>query len=328
MKRMHFIIVLSICFISISTIQSSNNGIVKKDEVVKQEENILSPESLLQTIHRELKDSKYRQDVLPHNFSYMLQLLEYGKKTKQSREYTQNVFSLFSKLLKGADYVNSYTFCALLEQVPSLLRHHFTFIKTDSPTQQLMLQDMDVLERFKQTVSTTLFSSFSKDFSIFKNNPEQFLDDITKQIVSAAHEEVSMELLRQTIIRFIEVGLSKLIWNPHQCEQSWENLKTTSHYLAAMLEFNILTDINDLDELFWTLTHRYRYFLELNSVDMPLSFYDKIKSDLATQHLILFDLEEQESFLQTKADCLKQTILTQEARKRAYDLEVREPQVF
>ena len=35
--------------------------------------------------------------------------------------------------------------------------------------------------------------------------------------------------------------------------------------------------------------------------------------------LLLFDLEEQEAFLQSKANCLLHTVLTQEAKKRAYD---------
>jgi hypothetical protein len=321
MKRMHVIIMLGICFIS--TIHT------KQKKAVEEESNpVADASSLLGTIQRELKDPKYREDILPHNFSYMIQLLEYGKKTNQSREYTQNVFSLFSKLLKGSDYVNSYAFSSFLEQMPGLLKHQFSFAHMDSPAAQLALQDMDLLDRFRQSVSTTLYTNFSKKFDLFKKEPETFLDDITKHIVTAAEQEITMELLRQTIIRFAEVGLSKMIWSSHNYESSWENIKTTAHNLAALLEYNIVGDVNDLDEMFWTLTHRYRYFLELNSVDMPISFYEKVKHDIASQQLVLFELEEQESFLQTKADCLLQTVMTQEARKRAYDIPMKEPQLL
>ncbi len=317
---MHSILFFSICFIS--TIQTNDQKQVTEEPLSLDRGNLLS------TIQRDLKDPKYREDILPHNFSYLIQLLEYGKKTNQPRDYAQNVFSLFSKLLKGSEYVNSYAFNALLEQMPGLLKHHFTFIHADSPAAQLALQDMDLLERFSKNVNATLYANFSQKFDLFKKEPDKFLNEITQQIGAAAQQEVSMELLRQTIIRFSEVGLSKMIWSSHNYESSWDNIKKTAHNLAALLEYNIVSDVNDLDEMFWSLTHRYRYFLELNSVDMPISFYEKLKQDIASQQLVLFELEEQESFLQTKADCLLQTVLTQEAKKRAYEAPAKEIQLL
>jgi hypothetical protein len=121
------------------------------------------------------------------------------------------------------------------------------------------------------------------------------------------------------VLRFLEVGLSKLIWNPHEQEKTWESVKSISHHLATLMKYNIVDDLNDVDELFWTLIHRYRYFLELHNTTMPLSCYAKIKRDIRTQKLMLFELEEQEPFLQSKASCLMHTILAQEAKKRAHE---------
>ena len=39
---------------------------------------------------------------------------------------------------------------------------------------------------------------------------------------------------------------------------------------------------------------------------------------------MLFELEEQESFLQTKTSCLMNTVLAQEAKKRAYEYQISE----
>lgn len=284
----------------------------------------LSAFHLLHSIHRDLQDPKYRQDILPNNFSYMVQLLDYGIKTNQDREYAQNVLRLFSNLLKGSEYVNSYVFGALLEQIPGLLKPYFMGFKFESGSQLILANDLDMLERLQRMVTSIVYTKFAQDFTNCKTNPEQFLNDLTQRIVTATSQEVSIEQLRQVIIRFLEVGLSKLIWSPKDEEKTWESVKTISHNIASLMEYNIIDDLSDVDALYWTLVHRYRYFLELHSTDMPVACYQKIKNDMVNQKLFLFELEEQESFLPTKLTCLLNTLLTQAGKKQAYDLPLSE----
>lgn len=278
-----------------------------------------NPANLLGSIQKELRDSKYRQEILPNNFSYLLQLLEHGVKTNQPHDYAQNVFRLFGKLLKGSEYVNSYVFSTLMQQLPSLLKHHFAVPKIDSALTHLALHDMDVLERLQHSVTSVVYKKFTNEFTQCKENPELFLDDLTQKILSVTNHEISAKDLRQTVLGFVEVGLSKLIWNPNDHEKSWESVKTLAHNLATLMEHNVIDNVDDLDDLFWTLTHRFCYYLDLNGADMPLSFHAKVKNDIATQQLVLFDLEEQESFLQPKSECVLNTLLTQEAKRRAED---------
>ncbi len=266
-----------------------------------------------------MQDPKYRQDILPNNFSYFVQLLDYGVKTNQNRDYAQNVISLFSKLLKGSEYTNSYVFSGLIEQLPGLLKPYFMGFKFESGSQLILANDLDMLERLQRMVTSIVYTKFAQDFATCKTNPEQFLNDLTQRIVTATSQEVSIEQLRQVVIRFLEVGLSKLVWSPRDEEKTWELVKMISHNIASLMEYNIIDDLYDVDELFWTLVHRYRYFLELHSTDMPLACYQKIKNDMLNQKLFLFELEEQESFLQSKYTCLLNTVLTQAAKKQAYD---------
>lgn len=282
-----------------------------------------SAAKLLQSIQQDLRNPKYRQNILPNNFSYLMQLLEYGEQTKQTREFAQESFSLFSKVLKGSEYVNSYAFSSFVGRLPAMLKHYFAGYQLESANHLIVENDLDMLERLQQTVTSIVYSKFTKDFATCKTDPEQFLNDLTHKIVAATTQEVTTEQLRQIIIRFLEVGLSKLIWNPHEQEKTWESVKSISHHLATLMKSNIVDDLNDVDELFWTLVHRYRYFLELHNTTMPLSFYAKIKRDIRTQKLMLFELEEQEPFLQSKASCLMHTVLTQEAKKRAHEFQRR-----
>src|SRR3989304_8929791 len=106
MKRMHISLFVSICFINLLQARSaSGDARLSKVEPVEQRADI-TPANLLSSIQEELKDPRYRQDILPNNFSYLIQLLRYGNQAGQPRDYYQNVLSLFSKLLKGSEYVN------------------------------------------------------------------------------------------------------------------------------------------------------------------------------------------------------------------------------
>lgn len=316
MKSMRYAIVAGMWFIAASGNEAQNPQPITRRAEKKSDTN---PATLLSSIQKELRDPKYRQETLPNNFSYLLQLLEHGVKTNQPHDYAQNVFRLFGKLLKGAEYVNSYVFSTLMQQLPALLKHHFAVAKLDSTLTHLPLHDMDVLDRLEHSVTSIVYTKFTNEFTQCKENPELFLDDLTKKIVSTTAHEISAKELRQTTLSFLEVGVSKLIWNPNDHEKSWESIKTLAHNLAALMEHNIIDNVDDLDDLFWTLTHRFCYYLELNGADMPLTFHAKVKNDIATQQLVLFDLEEQEPFLQPKAECVMNTLLTQEAKRRAED---------
>lgn len=284
-----------------------------------QKANQIQASQLLQSIQRDLKDPRYRQDILPNNFSYLIQLFTYGTQTKQTREFALDTFGLFSKVLKGSEYLNSYVFNSFLEQMPNLLKHYFVGYQLESASQLILANDLDMLERLQQTITSIVYTKFTNDFTSCKTDPELFLNDLSQKIVTATTQEINMEQLRQTVIRFLEVCLNKLIWNPKDQEKTWESVKSISHNLATLMEYNIIDDLNDMDELFWSLLHRYRYFLELNNTGMPLSFYAKIRNDIRTKKLMLFEMEEQEPFLQSKASCLMHTVLTQEAKKRAYE---------
>ncbi len=333
MKSMRFGTALSMMFIGLCTIYLPLNARAAQPTIAmpstgvqpqKPVASIVQPQTqkggthtsahLLTSIQRELHNLHYQRDILPHNFSYLRQLLRFGEQTQQTNEYAQNSFRLFSKVLKGSDYVDSYAFCDLVKDMPDLVKCYFNGYKTESASRLILSSDLDMLDRLERTVSHIVFNKFTQEFEICKKDPRGFLDDLSNRIVAAATHEVNVEQLRQMIIRFLEVGLSKLIWSPRDEEKTWECVKTISHNLAQLMEYNIIEDLDDLDELFWTLTYRYRYFLNLNGSDMSLAFYQKLKADITSKKVMLFELEAQEPILQSKASCLLSAALTQEAK--------------
>lgn len=69
---------------------------------------------------------KYAQDVLPNDFSHIIQFLEYGKNSNQTEEYTISVLRLFHQKFFSLEYVNAVQLSKLIEALPNLLTKHRT----------------------------------------------------------------------------------------------------------------------------------------------------------------------------------------------------------
>ncbi|MGB8367116.1 MAG: hypothetical protein WCD44_02045, partial [Candidatus Babeliales bacterium] len=226
---------------------------------------------------------------------------------------------LFSNILKGSEFVNAFQFSdTLLEQLPAALKNYFIVKKVEKYLSNKALYDADMLDRFKEIVNTMLYTKFSSEFEIFKKSPGDFLDILSDEVVQFAEEEMNVEQLRQSIIRFLEISLNKLVWSSEEEEKTWQSVKNISRQLATLMDTNVLVDINDLDDLFWTLIYRYCYFLELSGGNLSVEFYEKVKNDIAGQELLFLELEEEDNFFESKTSYLTRSLLQAEAKSRAY----------
>jgi hypothetical protein len=87
-----------------------------------------------------------------------------------------------------------------------------------------------------------------------------------------------------------------------------------------LFENNVFDDLNDLDDLFWSLIHRFGHFFEHAYKHCSFSLFEAIKQDLAHGSLLLLDLAEQDTCIEKRSECLLHIVLHAEARKRAHDL--------
>ena len=109
------------------------------------------------------------------------------------------------------------------------------------------------------------------------------------------------------------------MWSPQDEMKTWQSAKKIARQLAELMECNILDDVNDLDDLYWSIVHRYCFLLDINATEMPLSFYEDIQNDLADQQPLLLALEEQEDFIERKAERLLRSLVRGKARRAAFD---------
>ena|SRR3990167_2629060 len=256
---------------------------------------------------------EYVQDVLPNNLSHFIEFLKHGKKTKQSRAFARSVFKLFGNKLKAAQYINAFEFSNMLEQLPALLEDYFN------------ITQINKLKACKEQINSILYSNLLSKFDFLKRSPQAFMENLSEEILESLatdstflHDAVTAEQLRQSVVRFLEIGINKLVWSPEDHEEIWTSVKAIFQHLEKLQQYNIIKDMNDIDDLAWSLIHRFCFFLDISGSDLPINFYEGIKNDLVSQQLALLELE-QEPWIETKSDRLKRTLFHNEARCRAFE---------
>ena len=252
----------------------------------------------------------YGRVILPHTYKDFIDFLSHGYTNKQPVTFDLHIVRLFGLKSKETQYINAYNFSQMLNELPDLLAHRFTYPKKGLSS---------VLHT---VVKNILFDNFLKNFNLFKQDPHAFLDDLATQIVTAieqkdADQENRVDQLRQQLVRFLELSLTKLIWSPEDNEDTWKSVKLISVQLAELNRVGILNNTDDLNDLYWSLIHRFCYFLELMGDQLPQEFFSIVKKDLVEQSLLLFPLEEFEENITTKADFLARAVVDAQSRALA-----------
>lgn len=318
---MHFILVLLICVTTfIQTAQGKKDTITYRSEDIEREQGLslyapvdTTPEGIKNFLQQVFNRNEYTE-LLPTNLSHIVQMLQHGKKNSQSRAYAKSVLKLFNNKLKGVHYINAYAYSFMLAEFPDLLSNYFLIKRATN------------LHAYKETLNSILYQTFLAKYDFFKKNPQEFFDALSQEIIETLQhdlpslsDDISAEELRHTVVRFLEVGINKLIWHPEEHDKIWTNVKTISKQLEVLMEHNIIDDANDLDDLFWNLIHRFCYFIDIAHESLPIKFFETIKNDIAHEQLLLIELEEQESLITSKRDHLLHIIRSNIAHKQAVD---------
>jgi hypothetical protein len=266
-----------------------------------------SPEQIRYYITTQYNSTFYRRNILPTDLSDMNALIMHGKNTNKNRAFHQAVFRLFHNGLKSSMYVNANALTKLLDTLPDMIHHHFIIYK------------QSLFTTLKQRIYESLVSAFSTQFSLFKQEPVNFLDRLSEEIIDIITKEennqtdISISDLRKTVLLFLEGVIGKLIWSPVDAHETWESVKRISHQIERLAEYNIIDDPDDLNDLFITLIERYCLFLDINSDYLPSNLYAQIKQDISSRSLFMFELEEQEESIVSKAELMLRATLQAEA---------------
>lgn len=248
-------------------------------------------------------------EYLPNNFTHVVQFIKYGLDTDQSFSFYLSVLKLFHQKLKGAPYINAYAFSQMLDEL-------------SSPLEALLHEEpVNLFALFKNKLRQIFFSSFANKFSSFQDDPAAFLDELSDEIIQAfkendafTEENTTRTQLRNMVVRFLENTTARLVWSPKDQDEIWTNIKTIAHQFERLHTVGVISDASDLDDLYWSLIHRFCLFLELTGSHLPQALYEKIKNEIMGGSLPFIMHSEQEELITPKAAHLLDAIYGAEVK--------------
>ncbi len=263
-------------------------------------------------LKRILSDKRYAYEYFPYNInSHLMQFLDHGKAVKHNATYTESSLRLFYNCMKRAPFVCNKAFSELLDKAPQLLNN----ISKNNNTYSFF----DTIE---QKMMGVFVPTFLHQFPLFKANPEEFFKSLSHELrmmiesTFNAQDHIAHEQMKQMFVRFVELGLLKLMWDPYNYDELWSSVKHISLQLEQVAQMGLIT-IDELDDCYKSLLESFYRFVDLNGAEFPMALIETIKEDLASQKLLLFELEEQEASLESKRERMIGVLIDLEAQIEA-----------
>jgi len=230
---------------------------------------------------------------LPYNLSHMIQFLEYGLASGQTEVFASSVIKMFTQKMKATAYVEAESFAEFLPKFTKVMKPY------------IEKKEANFLTEMQVVLKTKLSEIFAKYFTFFQKNPDSFMTSLAEQIArqtnqSVTQQHIDVEHLKKDVLRFFEICANKLVWSCKDDIQTWYNCNRLAHECQICLDNKVLCNPDSVDDLCWSLIHRFCYFVELSGEHLSKDFYAQVIHDLQTKPLMLVAMEEQESLMTTK----------------------------
>jgi len=280
--------------------------------------------------------SKYIKDVY-NKRSYAQSLSQDGQPILDYLELCNNFsmdqttvyvgMRLFNNKIKSCELIDDTVILQLLKPLPDILERFFDEEKNKEATSKASI------EFLRKHTEDVMLTRFTEDLPEFQDEPDIFLSNLSDELTNAVKKEFAKlekahkknlekyearERLRQTIIKFFETALSKTIWNTKSYEGIWNSFLTIANQLQHLGTHLIIDHMDDLDDLLWSLTHRFCYFLELTGAYLPVTFYEEIEIDLHNQVVYFLEAQEQDDAIKTKKEILTEALIKAKTKAIAF----------
>ncbi len=301
LKVLSLLFVLTVSPVSLQAIKTESQAIVDMDLFLQP---LHMTSAGLNFFFEQLYNShKYTDDFLPIYVAKDIgEILMHGKETHQGPEFFRPAFSLISQKVKRCQYISAYSFVEFLEQLPDLVDYLFS---QDNPDKTK-----------KEIIEDLLYQEFYNNFAAFQEEPRQFFSKLADSILI----KTDLDAVRASIIRFIELCSSKLLWDPTD-KDIWKNISRINNAILKISGKNIITDQDDLNDIAWSIVHRLCYFIDIVKTELPFEVYTTMRDGIPHTHI--FNIEEQEQVIETKRHRLEEVILSGIAKKIEQESTVR-----
>lgn len=271
---------------------------------------------------KEMYNQKSYAQIISQDGSHIVQFLKISNEMNLEVDKVYIGMRLFSNKVKASELIDDAVLLQLLDFLPFALERYFLPDDTTCKIHNLNF--------IKNYLENTLLARFTEHFDEFQNQKDVFISNLAQELAECYKHEIDMvqkniqkieykERLRQTIIRFFEIMLGKLIWEPKNSDNIWKSFVGIATGIRQLASNGIINHMDDLDDLLWTLVHRFCFFLDLTGAALPISFYEKIEHDLNSKAIIFLEFKEQDEGISTKKETLIDSLIRAKARAIAYE---------
>lgn len=254
-------------------------------------------------------------EYLSQNGTPVIEFLELCNELNMDAERAYSGLRLFYNKLKGCELIDDTVINQLLSKMPTNLLSYFG--KEPQPESPFV--------SISQNIEKILWSKFSNNYDLFQQETDYFFSDLSEEInklvintfnkqEEAKNETEIKNRLRSIILKIFELSLNKTIWDYQQYERIWSSVLSIASGLENLAGNQIITHIDDLDELLWSLTERFCFFLDFAGAALPVDFYENIECDLESKVVFFLEEPELDEGIKTKKERLVETLIRSKAK--------------
>jgi hypothetical protein len=269
---------------------------------------------------KEMYNNQYYAIFLSQDGSHIIQFLELSNDINLDIEALYAGLRLFHNKIKTCELIDDSFLHQVMDPMPILLEKFFDDTELVFPKYQLLSQQTEDL----------LLAQFRENRDIFDETPNLFLNEISQQIGKLTKEEFDIleemvekkeitQRLQSLVIRFIEMALSKVMWDHTSYESVWESVLAIANSIQLLGVNGTIAFIEDLDDVFWSLTYRFCYFLNIIGSIFPTSFYEEIESDIDNGLVFFLELPELDKGITPKKQVLKNALFKAKIKAIAFE---------
>ena len=264
-------------------------------------------------------NNRHYADVLSQNGKHVIEFLQMCKELNVETELAYTGLRLFYNKIKSCELIDYTVILQVLKPLPELLG---SFLSTEDN-----VQDFSFL---KINFEKILLNKFTEHLPKFESEPDIFLHDLSKDLAKKAKEELiksekeqnekeMKERLRQMTVKFLEIALSKTIWEPTHYESIWSSVNEIASLIYILGDRNILEHMDDLDDLIWSLVHRFCFFLDFTGSILPTQFYELVETEINNNMVFFLETPELDEGIKSKKEFILDALSKAKVKALAFE---------
>lgn len=275
-----------------------------------------------QSIIGEVKKIHNDRSIVPtlaQDGTYIHSFFQIASELNLNKENVLVGTRLLNNALKQCEFIDDSVIHQIMHPLPGFLEKYFDE-ESKKEREQLELE---------QQIKNAMTINISSNLEDFIKNPEHIINKTATEIATmsfakateqqrALDEHDTQERLRQNVLKLIENILSKQLYNRHAPESIWPSVMKTAHDIYKLAVHKTIKDSDDLDDCYWTLTHRFCWFLDFVGSSLPVSFYKEIEEELNDGTVFFVELGEADEGIKTKKEFLTEAVAQAKVKAIAF----------